>query len=456
MPDILIADDHPLFRDALQRAVMVAVPKARVHAAEGVHDLLGLIEQYPDAELLLLDLHMPGARGYSALAHIRGQYPGLPTIVVSGHEEAQVARRALAHGASAYIPKSTSSDHIVEAIRAVLDGDIWLPHTLPGSHGELLPDEAEAAAMVASLTPQQFRVMTMIAEGLLNKQIAYELGVSEATVKAHMTAIMRKLKVNNRTQVALIASQLAVDQESMPPLPDERTTREPRQRGEQSAQRGRSYRFVQQRIAKRPRSLFQFAAAVCRDHRHWRQFAVQMTQLLQCLQAVDSIGKVIIHQYQVDGAVLELLRSFFDVLGDAAVHAPATEQCSHAIENRRVVVEAKHGQRQLLVRVRAAARADDAPAPLRCAARRPQNSCHDRPASAGPDGGQGYRPGDHRWTAPGPDLFRPTGTDAPAAGTRRRCGHVAPAAIPGPVSQTSMRTSPPARRAPSSTPPVAV
>jgi DNA-binding NarL/FixJ family response regulator len=219
MPDILIADDHPLFRDALQRAVLAAVPQARVHSADGVHALLGLIEQFPEAELLLLDLHMPGARGYSALAHIRGQYPGLPTIVVSGHEEAQVARRALAHGASAYIPKSTASEDIVAAIRAVLDGDVWLPHPLLGGPGELKPDEAAAAAQVATLTPQQFRVMTMIAEGLLNKQIAWELGVSEATVKAHMTAIMRKLGVNNRTQVALIANHLAVEQESMPALP---------------------------------------------------------------------------------------------------------------------------------------------------------------------------------------------------------------------------------------------
>ncbi|MDQ6647866.1 MAG: response regulator transcription factor [Pseudomonadota bacterium] len=219
MPDILIADDHPLFREALQRAVIVAVPTARVHAADSVHTLLALIEHFPDAELLLLDLHMPGARGYSALAHIRGQHPGLPTIVVSGHEEASVARRALAHGASAYIPKSTSSENIVAAIRAVLDGDLWLPHSLPDSPSELHPDEAVAAAHVASLTPQQFRVMTMIAEGQLNKQIAYDLGVSEATVKAHMTAIMRKLQVNNRTQVALIASQLAVNQEALPSFP---------------------------------------------------------------------------------------------------------------------------------------------------------------------------------------------------------------------------------------------
>ena len=221
MTDILIADDHPLFRDALQRAVLAAVPQAQVHNADSVRALLELIEQFPDAELLLLDLHMPGARGYSALAHIRGQYPGLPTIVVSGHEEAQVARRALAHGASAYIPKSTASAEIVAAIHAVLDGDVWLPQVLLGGAAELQPDEQAAAAHIAALTPQQFRVMSMIAEGLLNKQIAYDLGVSEATVKAHMTAIMRKLGVNNRTQVALVANYLAVDHESMPVLPDD-------------------------------------------------------------------------------------------------------------------------------------------------------------------------------------------------------------------------------------------
>ncbi|MGO4502253.1 MULTISPECIES: response regulator transcription factor [unclassified Dyella] len=219
MPDVLIADDHPLFRDALQRAVVAAVPNANVHSADSVYTLLGLIEQYPDAELLLLDLHMPGARGYSALAHIRGQNPGLPTIVVSGHEDVQVARRALAHGASAYIPKSTPGEDIITAIRKVLDGDVWLPHQLVGGGTALKPDEAAVADRVATLTPQQFRVLTMIAEGLLNKQIAYDLGVSEATVKAHMTAIMRKLGVNNRTQVALAASHLAIDQEAMPSLP---------------------------------------------------------------------------------------------------------------------------------------------------------------------------------------------------------------------------------------------
>lgn len=217
MREILIADDHPLYRDALRRAVNQAVPDAQLYESDSVPALLAQVEAHPDAELLLLDLHMPGARGFSALAHLRGQHPGLPVIVVSAHEEGTVARRAVGHGAAGYIPKSSSAETIVEAIRQVLDGEIWLPAQLGSHAAELKSDEARVAARVAELTPQQFRVLAMIAEGLLNKQIAFELGVSEATVKAHMTAIMRKLGCNNRTQVALAASQLAL--ESNPVLP---------------------------------------------------------------------------------------------------------------------------------------------------------------------------------------------------------------------------------------------
>ncbi|UXI68408.1 response regulator transcription factor [Tahibacter amnicola] len=218
MSEFLIADDHPLYRDALRRAITQAAPDARLFEADTVPALFSLVEAHPDAELLLLDLHMPGARGFSALAHLRGQHPGLPVIVVSAHEEATVARRALAHGAAGYIPKSSSADTIVAAIRQVLDGEIWLPPQHAAGAAELRSDEAQVAARVAELTPQQFRVLAMIAEGLLNKQIAYELGVSEATVKAHMTAIMRKLGCNNRTQVALAASQLALEPVT-PPAP---------------------------------------------------------------------------------------------------------------------------------------------------------------------------------------------------------------------------------------------
>jgi DNA-binding NarL/FixJ family response regulator len=211
MREILIADDHPLFRDALMRALAQAVPDARLFDADSVSALQNLIESHPEAELLLLDLHMPGANGFSALAYVRGQQPGLPVVMVSAQEDVRVIRRAIGHGASGYIPKSASVETIVQAVRRVLDGDVWLPpHLADTAAAPLDSAEASAAARIAELTPQQFRVLGMIAEGLLNKQIAYELKVSEATIKAHMTAIMRKLRVNNRTQVALIARQLAL------------------------------------------------------------------------------------------------------------------------------------------------------------------------------------------------------------------------------------------------------
>ena len=211
MREILIADDHPLFRDALKHALSQAIPDALLLDADSVPTLQALVEAHAEADLLLLDLQMPGANGFSALAYMRGQHPGLPVVVVSAQEEAATVRRAMAHGASGYIPKSASVETIGEAVRCVLAGDVWLPSHLGATSGALKADEASIATHIAALTPQQFRVLGMIAEGLLNKQIAFELGVSEATIKAHMTAIMRKLGVSNRTQVALCASQLALD-----------------------------------------------------------------------------------------------------------------------------------------------------------------------------------------------------------------------------------------------------
>jgi DNA-binding NarL/FixJ family response regulator len=220
MREILIADDHPLFREALRGAVRNALPDAEVHEAEQVGSLLQLIEQHAHAELLLLDLNMPGANGFSALVHVRATWPGLPVVVVSAREDPVTIRRALAHGAAGFIPKSAPVPTLVSALKSVLDGGVWAPAD-SGHHAALEPEEAALARKLAELTPQQFRVLGMVCAGLLNKQIAYELAVSEATIKAHMTAILRKLGVHTRTQAVMLAGKLALDPDAVRPPPED-------------------------------------------------------------------------------------------------------------------------------------------------------------------------------------------------------------------------------------------
>ncbi len=219
MTTILIADDHPLFRDALRRAVLQVLPDARLLEAEHVAALVELAEAHPSADLVLLDLNMPGAHGFSALAHVRATFPALPVVVISAREEPALMRRAIGHGAAGFVPKSADIATIGAALRAVLDGDTWLP---PGvaAGGPLDPEEEDLARRIADLTPQQYRVLAMVCNGLLNKQIAWELNVSEATIKAHMTAILRKLGAHSRTQAVLLAGRLTLDGRGLPP-PDE-------------------------------------------------------------------------------------------------------------------------------------------------------------------------------------------------------------------------------------------
>jgi DNA-binding NarL/FixJ family response regulator len=214
-PTILVADDHPLFREALKGAVARLLPQARLVESDSADALFASAEAHPDADLLLMDLNMPGAHGFSALVHLRAIQPQLPIIVVSAREEASVVRRAIDHGAAGFIPKSSDPATIRAAISAVLDGGQWLPPQAEHADG-LAPGEADIAQRIRDLTPQQFRVLGMLGTGLLNKQIAHVLGVSEATVKAHMTAILRKLGANNRTQAVLMAGKLAVDPASEP------------------------------------------------------------------------------------------------------------------------------------------------------------------------------------------------------------------------------------------------
>lgn len=212
--NILIVDDHPLFRHALIQAIRYSLPQTHIQEAASISELYVCLESGSEPDLVLLDLNVPGASGFSALVHVRAQYPSLPIIVVSAHEQVSIIQRAIAHGALGYIPKSAHPDQIGEAIQHVLEGEIWLPANLP-SHLNFdvkAADETALAERIEALTPQQFRVLMMVAEGLLNKQIAYELDVSEATIKAHVTAIFRKLGVQNRTQAVLAISALNIEE----------------------------------------------------------------------------------------------------------------------------------------------------------------------------------------------------------------------------------------------------
>jgi DNA-binding NarL/FixJ family response regulator len=208
---IVITDDHPLFRGALRQAIGSLMPHARVIEANGMEALQATLSSDRDVDLILLDLSMPGVQGFSGLIYLRAQHPDLPVVIVSANEEPPVIRRALDFGAAGFIPKSLDVDSIGAAIQSVLAGDTWTPPDVDLSAAED-KETADLVRRLATLTPQQVRVLTMLSEGLLNKQIAYELGVSEATVKAHVSAILDKLGVDSRTQAVIAAAKIGVTQ----------------------------------------------------------------------------------------------------------------------------------------------------------------------------------------------------------------------------------------------------
>lgn len=207
----VIADDHPLFRGALRQTLETGFAAAAIAEAGSLEEVTAALEAADETDLVLLDLAMPGVRGFSGLMYLRAQYPSVPVVVVSANEEPSTIRRCMNFGAAGFIPKSLPRDAIRAAIAAVLGGGTWIP---PGVD-LTSPGEDEAAAMAArlsTLTPQQVRVLMMLSEGLLNKQIAYELGVSEATVKAHVSAILQKLGVDSRTQAVIAAGRISSGQ----------------------------------------------------------------------------------------------------------------------------------------------------------------------------------------------------------------------------------------------------
>jgi DNA-binding NarL/FixJ family response regulator len=207
---VIVADDHPLFRSALKKALEESQGETRFLEANSFESLQELVDANREVDLVLLDLHMPGVSGFAGLVYLCKRYPSVPVVIISANEDPLVIRRALDHGASGFIPKSARMETITEAIAEILMGEVWAPQEALNSSGRRNVSELELAERMAQLTPQQFKVLMMMSQGLLNKQIAYDLDVSEATVKAHVTAIMNKLGVTNRTQAVLAASKLAV------------------------------------------------------------------------------------------------------------------------------------------------------------------------------------------------------------------------------------------------------
>jgi DNA-binding NarL/FixJ family response regulator len=205
---LVIADDHPLFRDALRQAVESVVASARIDEAGSFEELTALLDQDSDVDLVLLDLTMPGISGFSGLIYLRAQFPAIPVVIVSASDDGGTIRQSLDFGASGFIPKRFGVDTLRDAITKVLGGDVWVPADTDLSSATD-PELVRLRDRLVTLTPQQVRVLMMLSEGLLNKQIAYELGVSEATIKAHVSAILQKLGVESRTQAVIAAAKIS-------------------------------------------------------------------------------------------------------------------------------------------------------------------------------------------------------------------------------------------------------
>ncbi|WP_157080558.1 response regulator [Methylobacterium variabile] len=211
---LIIVDDHPLFREALSSAVRLAFPAAEVEEADGIESACAVLSRARSIDLTLLDLTMQGVNGFDGLIAIRTRFPRIPVLVVSGLDDPRIVREALAHGAAGFVPKAAGKPVLIRAITDVLNGAVFVPDGLSGpaeAPGRSKGGKPPIAQRIAELTPQQIRVLLMIRQGKLNKQIAHELGVGDSTVKAHVSEILRKLGVISRTQIVIETANLDYD-----------------------------------------------------------------------------------------------------------------------------------------------------------------------------------------------------------------------------------------------------
>lgn len=209
-PRLLVADDHPLFRAAMVHTLRQTWPTLALVEVATASALTSALTDDAAFDLVLLDLAMPGARGLSSLVWLRGECPQVPVLVISSNDHPRTIRRTQQFGAAGFLSKSTPVENVIQAVVAVLDGATWFP-PLTADRSEA---DAQLASRLAQLTPQQVRVLMCLADGLLNKQIAHELGLAENTVKVHVTAILKKLDCYSRTQAALLVKALEPDGES--------------------------------------------------------------------------------------------------------------------------------------------------------------------------------------------------------------------------------------------------
>ena len=210
MPSLLIVDDHPLFRLALRQALQALYPDARIGEAGDLVGARGALQQDPTIDLVLLDLHMPGSHGLMGLTSLRSEFPAVAVMMISAHDDPVTIRRALDYGAVGFLPKRADPTELASALQTVLACGVYLPPDLATQVRSAPKDPADQqlARRLASLTPQQLRVLQSIAAGRLNKQIADELGITERTVKAHVSALFEKLAVRNRTQAGVLMQNL--------------------------------------------------------------------------------------------------------------------------------------------------------------------------------------------------------------------------------------------------------
>jgi DNA-binding NarL/FixJ family response regulator len=202
---IVIADDHPLVRRALAESLERVLTRSEIAEVGSLPEATAALDR-GGTDLLLLDLQMPGMNGLASLTGLRSAYPAVPVLVVSASEDPLIMREALEFGASGFLPKSAPIAEIGAAVTAILAGGIWLPEAASAAY--LDESESELAQGIAELTPQQRRVLMLLTDGKSNKQIAFELAVTEATVKAHLSQIFRKLGVRSRTQAVISARRL--------------------------------------------------------------------------------------------------------------------------------------------------------------------------------------------------------------------------------------------------------